>query len=220
MPSIAWLAACNQVFPLAGLSNLNGWNYPPTPWPGRRLGPPLVLAFPDLCPDLLPLPHSIPLAIPAAPRHHLYCTAPKLPDTRRPGPTEPSKLSAAARLALIYRLQLAIPANASIVAPRGSASGLDIGCSLPSLQTLRGSTSILYRSETAGHTPPWADRTLQTLRIAPRQRVWPWYIGCSLTSLQTLRGTTYCTAPKLPDTRRPGPTEPSKPSAAAHLALI
>ena len=37
--------------------------------------------FPDLCPDCFHC-HSIPLPIPAtAPRHHLYCTAPKLPDT-------------------------------------------------------------------------------------------------------------------------------------------
>ena len=76
---------------------------PPTPALGRRLGPPLVwtLAFPDLCPDCFHC-HSIPLAIPAnAPRHHLHCTAPKLPDTPRPGPTERSKRSAAAPLFIV-----------------------------------------------------------------------------------------------------------------------
>ena len=57
---------------------------------------------------------------------------------------------------------------------------------------------LLYHSETAGHTPPWAYRTLQRPR--------------SSTSL-------YCTAPKLPDTPRPGPTEPSKGLAAAPLIV-
>ena len=60
---------------------------------------------------------------------------------------------------------------------------------LLSLQTLRGTTSIvplrncpaprlgpteplLYRSESAGHTPPWAPPNPPN---PPQQRVWPWY---------------------------------------------
>ena len=38
------------------------------------------------------------LGPPNPPRHHLFCTAPKLPDTPHPGPTEPSKGLAAAPL--------------------------------------------------------------------------------------------------------------------------
>ena len=129
MPSIAWLAACNQVFPLARLSNLNGWNYPPTPWPGRHLGPPLVLACPDCfhcliafrLPSLQPLrgttsivplrncrthPALGPPNAPNAPRQHLFCTALKLPDTPLGPPNAPN--APRQRVWPWYRLQLAI----------------------------------------------------------------------------------------------------------------
>ena len=100
-------------------------------------------------------------------------------------------------------------------------ASIAIAFRLPSVQTLRGTTSIvpfrncrthpalgppnapnpprhhLYRSETAGHTPPGPPNAPN----APRQHL-------------------FCTAPKLPDTPRPRPTEPSKRFPAARLPLI
>ena len=66
---------------------------------------------------------------PNAPRHHLFCTAPKLPDTPRPRPTEPSKRFPAARLPLI-------------------------GCSLPSLQHLPA-TFLLPHDCSCQTQPPY-----------------------------------------------------------------
>ena len=82
---------------------------------------------------------------PKASRQHLYCTTPKLPGTPRHGPTEPSKGLAAAPLYIApLRSCRTHPALGPPNPPKASRQHL-----------------LLYRSETAGHTLPWAYRTLQ-----------------------------------------------------------